>query len=460
MNRTFVVAFLVLGLIGSAIYMYFTFPRTREEIPGSNNQIPFPSAPGPNNMPVPDAVPHPNTPPAPHGPTLRVMAWGAGEEAHRLTAQVDAYSARTGHAVSLTIDPTEADYRRDLAQAMTVGPAPDVCLVDARDFSGLDPARDLAAVSPEDIRAPRSIAAFTVGGEVKAFPAEFSVELLYFNRNQFDRAGIGYPGRHWTWDILEAMARALAACRLTTDAGQPIYPLELPTDFDFWNLLCTEAGHPALDLNVWHVEDAAGRDSQVRALTLLHEIFHDLAVTAPLPRSTEPPGHWFAEEQASLLIAPSDERAALGALPYGVTLMPSDIERATLARVNGWGVLANSPRIEDARALAAGLAREPMHAGWSATHGDPADADEALCREALEMAVLPRLEARTAPFADELDREIGTLARNGNEAPDAVYAQIQTEYRTEYRLTDAAGGASSPAPIIAPRAQVPTLRGL
>jgi ABC-type glycerol-3-phosphate transport system substrate-binding protein len=427
--------FFLLAFLGAALFIFFTFPRTKEEIPTSNNQRPFPSAPlpGPNGVPVPDAVPHPNQPPPQHGPSLRVMAWAGADDVKAIRAEADAFEATTGHRASLTIEGDMATYRLDLQQALASDTPPDVCLIDARDFSGTDPVRDLADVTPDAGTAPRSMAAFTVAGAIKAVPAEFSVDLLFYNPDHFDRAGIGYPDRHWNWDILEAMSRALVSLHLKDAAGEPIYPLELPADFDFWNVLCTQAGHPALDSDVWHLSDVDQKDSQMRALDFIHDMFHELTVTAPLEKAHAPAGRLFAQQRASLLIAPSEITASLPKFRYAFTLPPGDINRASLARVNGWAVVARSSQPEAARSLALFLARQPVHAGWSSVQKPADDAGPAaICYEALGQSVIPRIEPKTAPLAQFLDQQIDLLARNSRQTTDALYARIQTEYRNGF----------------------------
>jgi len=429
-----VAIFFIAALIGAALFVYFTFPRTKEEIPKSNNQRPFPSypsSPEPGGVPAPETVPHPNTPQPPHGPTLRVMGWAAPDEAKILETQADAFASATGKRASLTIENNVADYRRDLKEALASDTPPDVCMVGARDFSGIDPAQDLIEVKPNPDTIVRSVEAFTVAGQVRAVPDEFSVEVLFYNPQHFDRAGIGYPDRHWNWDVLEAMSRALASLKLKNAAGDSIYPLELPTDFDFWNILCTQAGHPALDLDVWHLSDTGSKDSQMRALDFINEIFHGLVVTAPLPKTNERPGCFFAQEQASLLIAPSDMVASLPKFHYVRTLLPGDIARASLAQVNGWGVTAKSSQPEAARILASFLARQPIHAGWSSVQ-KPTDANtsDAVCYEALGQAIIPRIDPKAAPLAQLLDQQIGALARNDRQKTDSLYAQIQSEYQS------------------------------
>jgi len=455
----------LLAFLGAAVFIYFTFPRTKEEIPTSNNQRAFPTepVPTPHSVPVPETVPHPDTPKVPPGPKLRVMAWASGADVQKLEAEAAAFGAATGRGAALTIDSDMATYRRDLQQALASDSPPDVCLVDARDFSGLDPARDLADATPQADTASRCMAAFTRGADVKAVPDEFSVDVLFYNPAHFDRAGLGYPGPHWTWDILEADARALESLKLKDAAGQAVYPLELPADFDFWNILCTQAGHPALDLGVWHLSDVDTRESQIRALDLIHEIFQELSITAPLPKAGEPPGRLFAQQRASLLIAPSDLAASLPSFPYAFTVLPRDMQRASLARVNGWAVTAKSTQTEAARDLAAYLANQPVHAGWSSIH-QPADdtSPDATCYEAFSQALIPQIDPKTARMAQFLDQQINLLARNAQVSTNELFDRIQTEYQGDISPPPIAGGPPVPAgQKPAPKIEAaPQLRGL
>jgi ABC-type glycerol-3-phosphate transport system substrate-binding protein len=286
--------------------------------------------------------------------------------------------------------------------------------------------------------------------------------VLFYNRSYFDQAGIGYPDRHWNWDIMEADARALDSLKLKDDAGHSVYPLELPADFDFWNILCTQAGHPALDQDVWHLADDNTKESQMRALDFIQEIFQGLSVTAPLPKAGQPAGSLFAQQRSALLIAPSELRATLPTFPYAITLLPEDMERASLARVNGWAVTAHSTQADAARALAWYLAYQPVHAGWNSVLKPTTDASpEAVCYEALGQALVPRIDPKTARMAQFLDQQINTLARNGTEKTDDLYARIQTEFQgmTPPVVGDEIPQAAGPKP--APKLETgPQLRGL
>ena len=447
MPKRAVAIYLICALIGAAIFVFFTFPRTKDQIPTSNNQRPFPDAPStpsPGNVPVPEAPPHPNNPAPQHGPTLRVMAWASPAEAQALSDRLDAYAAQTGWAASLTLVNDEATYRRDLTQALAANIPPDVCLVDARDFSGANPAADLADVTPDAASAPRGVAAFTVNGSVKALPAEFSTDLLFYNPSAFDRAGIAAPGPHWNWDMLEAMSRAIASLKLKTGQGAPIYALELPANFDFWNMLCTQAGHPALDSSSWHVAEPGSKDAELRSLDFIHSFFQGLSVTAPLSGDGATPGHYFAQQQAAMMIGPSDLVASIPNFGYQVTELPRDMCSASIAQVDGWAVTARSSQADAARSLAIFLAEQPLHAGWTSTRTDAAkDGFSLICQAALNESVIPRIGARDAALAHFLDDQIGRFARDSSGDTGQLYARIQAEYQNDFPRSETAKAAAS-----------------
>jgi ABC-type glycerol-3-phosphate transport system substrate-binding protein len=465
-----VAIFFLLAFLGAALFVYFTFPRTKDQIPTSNNQRPFPSAPEPsgpstpNGVPVPETVPHPNTPKVPPGPTLRVMAWASAPEARHLSAEADAFGAATGRQVSLTIAGNQLNYRRDLQQALASDAPPDVCLISSRDFCGLDPAQDLADATPVDTTPPRAVAAFTVDGKIKAVPDEFSVEVLFYNPAQFDQAGIAYPDRHWNWDILEADARAITSLHIKDPTGHPTYALELTPDFDLWNILCTEAGHPVLDLDTWHLTDTDTKESQMRGLDLIHELFQQLAVTAPPEKATDPSGHLFAQQRASMLIAPSDVAASLPAsFHYGMTLFPRDVIPASLAHVNGWAITAKSSETNAALILAQYLAARPVHAGWTSMQppaaGDTSPA--AICHEELQESLLPRLDSKGARLAQYLNQQVSALAYNSQQTPDALFPKIQAQYQVATGTSIHGGLPTAAAPSPAPKVDASSqLRGL
>ena len=46
-------------------------------------------------------------------------------------------------------------------------------------------------------------------GSVYGFPRDIGLEVLYYNKDHFDAAGLSYPDDSWTWDDLLAAAETL-----------------------------------------------------------------------------------------------------------------------------------------------------------------------------------------------------------------------------------------------------------
>jgi hypothetical protein len=230
------------------------------------------------------------------------------------------------------------------------------------------------------------------------------------------------------------MARALGSLQMRTDSGETVYPLELPADFDFWNVLCTQAGHPALDAGTWHLTDADSKDAEMRSLDFIHNFFHDLTVTAPLPANGAQPGRYFGQQRAVMLIGPSELVASLPDFGYQITDLPRDMCAASLARVDGWAVGIRSPQKEAAQALAAFLALQPLHAGWTSVRTDTArDGFSQICQAALAASVIPRISPRDAQLARFLDDQIEYLARHADgDDTGQLYARIQAEYQSDF----------------------------
>jgi multiple sugar transport system substrate-binding protein len=56
---------------------------------------------------------------------------------------------------------------------------------------------------------PNLIEAMKYNGKIYALPKDFNVNALYYNKDAFDKAGIKYPTRDWTWDDLLSAAQKL-----------------------------------------------------------------------------------------------------------------------------------------------------------------------------------------------------------------------------------------------------------
>jgi multiple sugar transport system substrate-binding protein len=64
---------------------------------------------------------------------------------------------------------------------------------------------------------PGTLDATSFDGSVYGFPRDIGLEVLYYNKDHFDAAGLDYPDDSWTWDDLRAAAEALT---VKTTAGR------------------------------------------------------------------------------------------------------------------------------------------------------------------------------------------------------------------------------------------------
>ncbi|MBU1078102.1 MAG: extracellular solute-binding protein, partial [Spirochaetes bacterium] len=55
----------------------------------------------------------------------------------------------------------------------------------------------------------KAVKLFTWKGKIYGMPLHFSTFALAYNRDMFDRAGLPYPDKNWTWDDFYKTAKAL-----------------------------------------------------------------------------------------------------------------------------------------------------------------------------------------------------------------------------------------------------------
>ena len=106
------------------------------------------------------------------------------------------------------------DYFTKLQTLIAGGTAPDVFELNYENFVTyaekgllLDLSSEMKADASYDpaIYYPRAMQAFNYNGMQLGLPATFSTVVLYYNKDLFDKAGLAYPTKDWTWkDAVEA----------------------------------------------------------------------------------------------------------------------------------------------------------------------------------------------------------------------------------------------------------------
>lgn len=98
---------------------------------------------------------------------------------------------------------------------LAAGNAPDVVFMNSMQVPAFVDRNALLSLSPDDGQAvdpdfyPQSIELFHYKQNLWAFPSDLAIYVLFYNPQLFDRFGMAYPNRNWTWDDLLLAARKL-----------------------------------------------------------------------------------------------------------------------------------------------------------------------------------------------------------------------------------------------------------
>jgi len=124
-----------------------------------------------------------------------------------------------------------ADYMNYVTKLETLvagGSAPDVIMISpgvGTDFTLMGALADLNPymeadpdVSPDDF-IPIVLKTLSYEGQQYALPKDFGVDVLYYNKNAFDAAGLDHPDDTWTWDTLLSAAKTLT---VRDDSGRVV----------------------------------------------------------------------------------------------------------------------------------------------------------------------------------------------------------------------------------------------
>ena len=132
-----------------------------------------------------------------------------------------------------------SDYFTQLQTRVAGGTAPDCFELNIENFAAYANKGALAEITGVDLSGldDTSLRAFNVGGKQYGLPGNFSNVVLFYNKDLFDQAGIGYPAADWTQDDLQAAAEAIRAL------GDDIYGYYQPLTYnEFYKVVAQFGG--------------------------------------------------------------------------------------------------------------------------------------------------------------------------------------------------------------------------
>lgn len=147
------------------------------------------------------------------------MVFGDAAEYQAYVELVETFAAdHPDIYMEVTHIPSQSDYRTRLATDYAAGTPPDISLMNYRRIASFAAAdllqplgtflQDSQMIQPDDFY-PIALEAFTWNGELVCLPQNVSSQVVYYNQNLFDAAGIPYPPNKWTWEEFVTTAQRL-----------------------------------------------------------------------------------------------------------------------------------------------------------------------------------------------------------------------------------------------------------
>lgn len=154
----------------------------------------------------------------------------AGDQVPTLNAMKAAFEKKNP-SIKVNIETVAyADYFTQLQTRAAAGTLPDAFELNYENFVSYAKRGmllDLATVQTETKGlAPKAVEAFSYGGKQYGLPESFSTVLLFFNKDLFDKAKVGYPTAQWTWKDVQAAAEKIRSL------NKSIYGIY--QDIQFW----------------------------------------------------------------------------------------------------------------------------------------------------------------------------------------------------------------------------------
>ena len=245
-------------------------------------------------------------------------------------------------------------YFTKLDAALASGGGPDVFFItNVPSYAARNTLEDLGpwiakTKFPIDKYVPDSLRIHSLNGKLYSIPRDSATNVLYYNKDDFDKAGIKYPDANWKWADLEAAAKKLTV----TDGGR-VTRYGLVLESNQWPMFAYQNGGAVFDDPVQPTKFELADPKAAAAIQFLGDLINkDKAV----PNFTEADqmggtASMFASDQASMSITNASRLGtyANAAFKWAVAPLPAgpDGTHANEAGGAGFAVNANS-KVKDA----------------------------------------------------------------------------------------------------------------
>jgi multiple sugar transport system substrate-binding protein len=284
---------------------------------------------------------------------------------------------------------------------------------------------------------PAALNAFSYEGKQLGLPITFSTVMLYYNKDLFDVAGVGYPTIDWTWDDVIAAAKAI------TNPAKRVWGISQPVQF--WELykVAAQAGGGLTVTPTVQIDTPENRAAA-------HYLVDKVTVEHIMPTDAEMSGvgdtDMFLNQQLGMIVTGIwmfDQFSNDATFNWDVAVEPGGVKKATHFFSNAAVVSRTSKVPEAAYKWVEFLAANPavvearIATNWelSALSLAQADALEAYLAkpvpanrkavfESLEFAVNPPVIENQPLLSDVINQEL-EAARLGTKTVEQALADAQ-----------------------------------
>jgi len=329
-----------------------------------------------------------------------------------------------------------ADYFT-LLQADTVGgAAPDVFELNYENFGSYVSNGALAdltsSISKDAPYYPRALQVFQQDGKQYALPESFSTVVLFYNKDLFDKAGVAYPTKDWTWDDALKAAKAIRAL------GSDTWGLYSPIQFYEFYKKAAQNGDCHF-FNDAMTESTINSPACVATLDLMTSFLKEGVMPTTAQLSGVANEDLFASGKLGMDVIGIWEFAAFKDAPFkwDIQVEPMIKQHAAHFFANGIAVSASSKNVDAASKWAQFLTSSETAAtvriasGWELPalnqpsyftdylKQTPPDNRQAVF-DSLEGAVVPPVIARQSEMQDAVSNLLGQVADGTLTSQDAL----------------------------------------
>ena len=226
---------------------------------------------------------------------------------------------------------------------------------------------------PIDQYVPDSLRIHSLNGKLYSIPRDSATNVLYFNKDDFDKAGVKYPDSSWKWADLQAAAKKLTV----TDGGR-VTRYGLVMESNQWPMFAYQNGGAVFDDPVQPTKFELADPKGAAAIQWLGDLINK---DKSVPNFTEADqmggtASMFTADQASMTITNASRLGsyASATFKWAVAPLPAgpDGLRANEAGGAGFAMNANSKVKDAAWDFMQYLCGEPGQIAFTSTGGSPA----------------------------------------------------------------------------------------